>query len=159
MRNYEYHDINELGHPSSFVDGKAHPRFGYELRLMKETNRTMLENFNKVSQWIKKNCPHLNGVFKCRHDVYHWTTLVVEDGKAYLEHGSHGYGFSTALSIEETAVFSRGSMQRNAYAFKGVQFFPNSRLEEFLKQWPEIKQQVIAENSDQSTVYSDNFEA
>lgn len=159
MRNYEYHDINEMGNPSHFMDGKAHPRFGYELRLLADTNKIMIGNFNKVSKWIKTNCPHLTGTFKCRHEVYHWTALVVEDGKAYLEHGSHGHGFSTALSENETAVFSRGSMQGAPYAFEGVQFFPSACLEEFLKQWPEIKQSVILENKIQSGVYSENFEA
>lgn len=159
MRDYEYRDIHEMGNPRSFMDGKAHPNFGYELRLLAETNKTLLGNFNKVSKWIKTNCPHLSGVFKCRHNVYHWTALVVEDGKSYLEEGGHGYGFSTALSADETAVCSRGSTQGKPYAFEGVQFFPNSRLEEFLKQWPEIKQQIIIENKEQSGVYSEDFEA
>ena len=152
MRDYEYHDINE--------NGKAHPYyFGYELRLLAETNKTLIGNFNKVSKWIKTNCPHLSGVFKCRYDAYHWTALVVEDGKSYLEEGDHGYGFSTALSVDETAVITRWSTQSKPYAFKGVQFFPNSWLEEFLKQWPEIKKQVIIENKEQSGVYSEDFEA
>jgi hypothetical protein len=50
-------------------------------------------------------------------------------------------------------------MQRNAYAFLGVLFFRNERLEEFLSQWPYIKQQIIAKNDIQRNVFSNTFTA
>ena len=131
----------------------------YEERLLEETNEVLVENFNKVAKWIQENCPHLNGKFSCRHNPYYWIKLVVEEGKAYLEEGDHGYGYSLALSTTETATFSRGSMQRTPYAFQGLQFFRNDRLEEFLKQWPSIKEDIIVENASQRNVFSDDFEA
>lgn len=144
MRNYRYCEIEERS---------------YEKRMLEQTNKVLISNFNKVAQWIETHCPNLNGTFSCRHDPYYWVKLVVEDGKAYLEEGSHGYGFSTSLSSSETATFSRGSMQSIPYAYDGVQFFRNDRLEEFLKEWGTIKTRVIAENEVQSNVFSEHFEA
>ena len=158
-RNYEYHNINEMGRPSSFIDNVARPRFSCELRLINDTNPILLENFNKCARWIADNCPRLNGVFDCRHNPYYWVRLVVENGKAYLECGSHGWGFDIALSLQETAVHSRGSCQRNSYAFRNVQFFRNDRLEVFLSQWSCIKSAIIAKNIIQSRCFSESFEA
>lgn len=155
-RDYEFHDINEQYSVARTVDGKVYPRFGCEQRLLEKTNKTLIENFNKVAEWVSQYCPTLNGEFFCQHNTYHWTALKVEDGKAYFEYGSHGYGFDLALSITETAVFSRGSMQRTPYAF-AVQFARNDRLEEFLKQWASIKAQIVAEYNRQQSVYSHDF--
>lgn len=88
---------------------------------------------------IEENCPKLNGVFECRFNTYYWIKLVVENGKSYLECGSHGSDFTYALSKTETATFSRGSMQSKPYAYKDTFFFRNERLEEFLSQWETIK--------------------
>lgn len=131
----------------------------YEQRMLESTNKMLIANFNKVAKWIEENCPHLNGEFSCRHNPYYWIQLVVEDGKAYLETGSHGYGYSLALSTTETATLSSGSMQCTPHAFNGLQFFRNDRLEEFLKQWQSIKAEIIAENASQRNVFSDQFEA
>lgn len=155
MRHYEFHDINEMSGPN-VVCNHEHPRWGCEQRLHGMTNKTLIENFNKVAEWVYECCPTLNGKFFCQHDPYHWTALKVEDGKAYFEYGSHGYGYDLALSTTETAVFSRGSMQSTPFAF-AVQFARNDRLEEFLKQWSSIKEQIIAENCRQQSVYSHNF--
>lgn len=143
MRKFDYRDINEDA---------------YERRLLANTNKVLIANFNKVAKWIEKNCPHLNGEFNCRHNTYYWIRLVVEDGKAYLEEGSHGYGYSMALSTTESATFTRGSMQCTPHAYKGHQFFRDDMLEEFLKQWKSIKEFVIAENAAQSSVFSTDFE-
>lgn len=143
MRNdYQFYDINTRS---------------YEKGMLDKTNPILIKNFLKVCSWIKENCPTLNGKFDCPHNPYHWIRLVVEDGKAYLEEGSHGYGFSTALSSTETAVFSRGSMQSNPYAFNGSLFFSNIRLEEFLKNWAGIKPYLTAEYKRQSRVFSEDF--
>ena len=122
MRNYEYHTLEEEKQPSIY-------RFNYERTLRSDTDSRLLANFNKVADWIKENCPNLSGVFACAHNPFHWVKLVVENGKAYLEEGSHGWGYDIALSKDETAVFSRGSMQSAPYAFEGVQFFKNERLD------------------------------
>lgn len=145
-RNYKLCNINDSHHDC-------------EKRMFLNTNNILVNNFNKVAAWIAKEFPKLSGTFQCRHNPYHWVALVVEEGKAYLEEGSHGYGFDTALSTTETAVFSRGSMQRIPYAFDGVQFFRNDRLEEFLLQWPTIKTRIIAECNAKDTVYSESFTA
>lgn len=155
MRKFSYKDIYEQG--IGTFSGKLCYEHNVELDCYQNVNKSLIDNFNKVAHWIKENCPHLNGKFKCKHNPYYWISLVVEDGKAYLEEGSHGYGYSLALSTTETASFSRGSCQSMPYAFK-VQFFPNSRLEEFLKQWSEIKLKVKAEYDNQSYVLSDRFE-
>ena len=131
---------------------------GYEHSLLENTNKTMINNFNKVAKWIKTNCPHLNGKFKTSHDMYGWVALVVEDGKAYLERGSHGYGFDIALSTTETATMTTGSCQSIPSAFLDKQFFRNDDLEKFLKEWKDIKRKVIAENENQRNAYSDDFE-
>lgn len=157
-RNYHYNDINEMGDPRMFIDRKPHPRFGYELGLLEKTNPQLIANFNKCANWIAENCPTLNGEFWCRHNPYYWVRLVVEDGKAYLEEGSHGYNYSTAMSIDDTATFSRGSMQSIAKAFR-VQFFRNDRLEEFLSQWQTIKAQIQSAYAIQSNVFSESFTA
>lgn len=159
MRKYQYFDINELGLPSWYVDGKPHPRFGYELKLVATTNATLMANFQKIAKWVSENCPHLNGKFKCKHDPYRWIELVVENGKAYLEYGSHGNGFDVAVSTTETAVFSRGSCQEVAYAFKDVFFAHNNVLEKFISEWPNIKARVVESNAIQTIVYSDDFVA
>lgn len=144
MRKYDYRSIEERS---------------YENRLLDNTNETLISNFNKVAQWVEDNCPHLNGEFSCRHNPYYWIQLVVENGKAYLEEGSHGYSFHIALSTTETAVKSTGSMQITPYAFNGIQFFRNDFMEEFLKQWASIKERIIAENKAQCAVFSEDFVA
>ena len=144
MREYEYIDIN---------------RRDYERRMYERVNPTLMENFNKVADWVAKNCPKLNGKFNCSFNSFYWIALVVEDGKAYLEYGSHGYGFDVALSRDETATFSRGSCQKLPHAFKGVQFARNDRLEQFLSEWQGIKSAVIAKNNMQQNVYSEGFVA
>lgn len=158
MRNYLYLDINEENDHGT-IDGKIHPRFGYEKKLLSDTNKVLVGNFNKVAKWIEENCPTLDGKFECRHNPYYWVTLVVEKGKAYLECGSHGYGFCVAMSTTETAVFTRGSMQSQPYAFEGCQFFRNDRLEEFLSQWQSIKVRVIGAYNTKKMLYSESFEA
>jgi hypothetical protein len=150
--NYtNYRNIDEMGEPSRYVDGKAHHMFSSERYLLSKVDKRLVSNFNKVAEWIAKNCPNLNGEFECEHRVYYWIRLSVEDGKAYLETGSHGWAYDVALSATETA--SDGA------AFKGIQFFRNDRLEEFLKQWQTIKSRIIAENEKQTNVYSDSFVA
>jgi hypothetical protein len=144
MRSFKYFDLEEGS---------------YEWRLFTETNKMLVSNFNKVANWIKENCPKLNGKFQCRHNPYYWIQVVIEDGKAYLEEGSHGYGYDIAMSQTETATFSRGSSQKNPHAYDGVQFFRNDRMEVFLKQWPEIKEKIISENKSQMNVFSEDFEA
>lgn len=144
MRRYEFRVMEENS---------------YERRLLNQTNKVLVSNFNKVADWIKSECPNLNGEFKCKHNAFYWIKLVVENGIAYLEEGSHGYGFDVAMSKTETAVFSRGSMQSIPYAFNGYQFFRNDRLEEFLSQWGEIKKQIQEKNSIQTLVFSNDFTA
>lgn len=156
-KNYAYGNIYDK-HISS-VSGELCYRFSYEVKLLATTNATLMRNFLKVAEWIKTNCPTLNGEFKCKHAVYHWTKLVVENGKAYLETGSHGWGFDIALSTTETATFTRGSCQEFPHAFKKALFFRNDRLEEFLTQWPNIKAQVVAKNNVQRNVFSETFSA
>lgn len=143
IRNYDYRNITEMR--------------CYEKNLLEKTNKTLIDNFNKVAKWIECNCPNLNGEFKCYHQVYHWTKLVIENGKAYLEYGSHGYDFEIALSTTETALFTRGSMQGRAIAYK-LQFFRNDALEEFLTQWSHIKDSVIIKNAVQNKVFSSDFQ-
>ncbi len=155
MRKFSYKDIYEQGIGS--FSGKLCYEHPTELKTYQNVNKNLIRNFNKVAHWIEENCPHLNGSFKCKHNPYYWINLVVEDGKAYLEEGSHGYDYSLALSTTETASCSRGSCESTPYAFN-VQFFPNSRLEEFLKEWREIKLKVKAEYDSQSYVFSDTFE-
>lgn len=156
-KNYVYRRIDEI--TTNTMHGNPTLVYTFENTLLKRTDERLMKNFCKVAEWIGENCPNLNGEFRCKHDPFHWTKLVVEGGKAYLETGSHGWGFEIALSTTETAVFSRGSMQSNPYAFFGVRFFRNDRLEEFLSQWFDIKQKVIAKNNIQSNVFSDSFTA
>ena len=158
-RTYDYKDINEMGLSQWYVDGVSHPRFGFELKRIEKTNKSLLNNFFKCATWIAENCPNMNGTFNCKHSPYHWTRLVVEDGKAYLEYGSHGWGFDTALSLYETAVITRGSMQSIPYAFRNIHFFRNDALEEFLSQWEQIKASIISANKLQSNVFSEEFVA
>lgn len=156
-KNYQYFNLYErcIGSHS----GKECYQFGWEVGLKEKTHPTLLANFLKVASWVEENCPHLNGEFPCKHDPYSWTKLVVEDGKAYLEYGSHGYRFSIALSATETAVMATGSSQRNPYAFDGELFFRNDALEEFLSQWPAIKTKVITANRIQQNCFSEDFQA
>lgn len=159
MRSFEYHDINEMGNPIWYVDGKAHPRFSFEQRMLENTNPNLMANVMKVFAWIKENCPNLSGEFHCRHNPYYKIHLIVKNGKAYLCEGSHGCGYATYLSAEESATYSQGSCQGAPYAFKGVYFFRNDRLEEFLSQWSSIKNEIIAKNKLQENVYSNEFVA
>lgn len=154
-KNYEYHDLYEQ-HIGSYSNTMCY-RFSWEVKLYEKTNPTLINNFKKIASWIRTNCPKLNGEFNCRHQVYHWTKLVVENGKAYLETGSHGYGFTYALSETETAQKATGSCQCDPYAFADTLFFPNSDLEEFLSQWETIKVKVIAKNEIQNKVFSEDF--
>ena len=158
-RTYDYKDINEMGLAQHFTDGIARPRFRNELSQIENTNKVLLSNFFKCADWITENCPTLNGTFNCMHNPYHWTRIVVEDGKAYLEYGSHGWGFDIALSATETAVMSRGSMQSNPYAFRNIHFFRNDALEEFLSQWYSIKTAIQCANRVQCGVFSEDFVA
>jgi hypothetical protein len=152
-RKFEHHSFGEM---SKSIYNTPTPRFSYENGLFKKTNPVLLNNFLKVAHWIEENCPNLNGEFDCRHNTYHWTKLVVENGKPYLEYGSHGWGYDIALSTTETAVITRGSTQLTPYAFDEL-FFRNDALEEFLSQWQTIKQYVIAKNEMQNNVYSEDF--
>ena len=146
MRKYEYKHIKS----ASFV---------YEYGLLKRTNKTLVMNFNKIAKWIEENCPRLTAKFMAVENSRYWVKLIVESGKAYLEEGSWGYRFSTALSSSETAVMTAGSSQVIPYAFKGVQFFDNEKLEGFIKNWHTIKPKVINENEKQTNAYSEDFEA
>lgn len=159
MRKFEYHNIDEMGKPQWYMDGKAHPRFSCEKRMLENTNPNLIANVMKVFAWIKENCPNLNGEFQCRHNPYYKIHLIVENGKAYLCEGSHSYGYSTYLSAEETATYSQGSCQSAPYAFKDIFFFRNDRLEEFLSQWRTIKNEIIAKNKLQESVFSNDFVA
>lgn len=159
MRTFKYCNINEIGNARMFMDNKPHPRFSGELRALANTDTTLINNFFKVAKWIEENCPTLNGEFECRHNPYYKIHLIVENGKAYLCEGSHNVGYSTYLSTTETAVYTQGSCQISPYAFKNVFFFRNDRLEEFLAQWPTIKQFVMCKYKVQSKVYSDDFTA
>ena len=154
-RKYEYHTFDET---CQGMKGLTR-RFGYEQVLFEKTNIVLMTNFLKCAQWVEENCPNLNGEFSCYHEPYHWTKLVVEDGKAYLEYGSHGWDFSIALSRSETAVFSRGSQQSLPYAFNNCHFFRNDALEEFLSQWGVIKERIICANRVQTKVFSEDFVA
>ncbi len=142
MRNYEYHEID------SHI---------YETNLINKSNPILIDNFNKVARWIEENYPTLDGEFECRHNPYHWVKLVVENGKAFLECGSHGNGFDIAMSTTETAIFVRGSMQRKPCAFARCQFFRNDYLEEFLSQWKTIKALIIEAYSQKNMLY-ESFE-
>ena len=155
--NYSPRNIDET-HYSDYC-GKVVSRFSYEKNLLADTNPTLIRNFLRVCDWIATNCPNLNGIFNCSHDVYSWVRLVVEDGKTYLECGSHGWGWDIALSSTETAVMNPASMQKNPYAFKGNLFFKNNHLEKFLKEWSVIKQKVVDENNRQMLAFSDDFRA
>lgn len=155
MRKYSYHTFDEK---TQGIYGET-LRFGCEKNMLERTNQSLLSNFFKCAKWVEENCPALNGEFQCKHNTYYWIKLVVENGKAYLECGSHGWGFTTALSQTETAVFTRGSMQDLPYAFEGKHFFRNDRLEEFLSQWKTIKSQIVSANNIQTAVYDENFEA
>lgn len=155
MRKYFYCTLDEK---KQGIYGET-LRFSCEKNMLERTNQVLLSNFLKCTKWVEENCPKLNGEFKCKHNPYYWIKLVVENGKAYLECGSHGWGFDTALSQTETAVFTRGSMQDLPYAFEGKHFFRNDRLEEFLSQWKTIKSQIISSNNIQTAVYDENFEA
>lgn len=157
-KNYEWHDINEMGSPNMSMDGKSHPRFRFQQNMVGRTNNNLLSNFFKCAKWVEENCPNLNGKFPCRHEVYHWTRLVVENGKAYLEYGSHGYGFEFALSLTETAYMTTGSCQSRPYAFENIFFFRDDALEEFLSQWQSIKNSILSENAVQRKVFSNEFE-
>lgn len=158
-RNYTSHDLNEMGNPKMFVDNKPHHRFNYERGLLEKTNRTLVENFQKCARWIEENCPGLNGEFNCEHNTYHWTKIVVEDGKAYLETGSHGYPFDMAISLTETATASPGSCSSEKFAFKNCFFFRNDRLEEFLGQWQRIKYAICREYEKYKNIYDSGFQA
>lgn len=155
MRRYEYHDIDEITRKT--ISGNPALRFSWENGLLERVNKTLINNFFKCASWIEENCPNLNGEFECRHNPYYWIKLVVENGKAYLEEGSHGYVFDIALSRTETARMTTGSMQSTPYAFLGKFFFRNDRLEEFLSQWGSIKNMIVAKNNVQSRVFSEEF--
>lgn len=155
MRRYEYHDIDEI--TRNTISGNPALRFSWENGLLERVNETLINNFFKCASWIEENCPNLNGEFKCRHNPYYWIKLVVENGKAYLEEGSHGYSFELALSTTETARMTTGSMQSTPYAFFGKFFFRNDCLEEFLSQWGSIKNMIAAKNNVQSRVFSEEF--
>lgn len=155
MREYFYCTLDEK---KQGIDGET-LRFNAEKNMLERTNQVLMSNFLKCTKWVEENCPNLNGEFKCKHNPRYWIKLVVENGKAYLECGSHGWRFDIALSQTETAVFSRGSEQDLPYAFEGKHFFPNNRLEEFLSQWKTIKSQIVSANNIQTAIYDENFEA
>ena len=126
--------------------------------MLSKTDKTLLANVNKCFKWIEENCEGLSGEFNAVSDPYYWLKLVIEDGKAYLEYGSHGWGYDVSMSLTETAVFSRGSMQGTPYAFKGAQFFRNDRMETFLISWGKfLKSQIIKERDTKRSVRSANF--
>ena len=145
MKTFNFQDINK--------------GFGWELGLLKRTNKTLIANFHKVCEWIEENCPHLNGEFVCRHNPFYKIHLIIENGKAYLCTGSHSVGYELYLSKTETATYSQGSCQGNPYGFKDIFFYRNDRLEEFLSQWGSIKRQIILKNEMQNKVYSEDFVA
>lgn len=156
MRKFIYKSLEEQ---ITNNRGELCYKHSWERGLLEKVNKKLVANFNKVAKWIEENCPNLNSKFSCSHDPYYWIQLVVENGKAYLEYGSHGYDYELAMSTTESATFLRGSNQCTAYAYDGIQFFRNNALEEFLKEWGSIKERVILENRAQSLVFSDNFEA
>ena len=82
-RKYEYHTFDET---CQGMRGLTQ-RFKNEQNLFERTNIILITNFLKCAQWVEENCPNLNGEFSCYHEPYHWTKLVVENGKAYLEYG------------------------------------------------------------------------
>lgn len=131
--------------------------FQFEFKQIEKTDKRLLNNFFKCAEWIEKNCRNLNGTFECKHNPYSWTKLVVENGKAYLEYGSHGYSFEYALSTTETATMTTGSCQSDPYAFENTFFFRNDALEEFLREWASIKNSIIIENEIQNKIYDENF--
>ena len=154
MRKYYIpQNINE----STIINGKPCKKFVYQNNLLQKVNENLINNFFKCAKWIEENCSSLNGEFRCRHQPYHWTKLIVENGKAYLEYGSHGYSFEIALSTTETAYKSTGAYVVNTYAFENVFFFRNDALEEFLSQWATLKFEIISKYRTQSDIYSIDF--
>lgn len=159
MRIFEYHDIDEMGRAEWFMDNIARPRFSLEQKMIEQTNPQLLANFMKVAKWVEDNCPNLNGKFSCRHNPSYKIDFIIENGKAYLCYGSHSVGYALYLSSTETAVYCQGSCQGAPYAFKGIFFYRNDRLEEFLSQWPLIKARIILANEVQRKVFDENFQA
>jgi hypothetical protein len=159
MRDFDYHDIDEMGLAQNYMDGIARPRFRSEQMMVESTNPQLLANFMKVAKWIEDNCPNLNGEFSCRHNPFYKIDLIIENGKAYLCYGSHSVGYALYLSSTETAVYSQGSCQGAPYAFKGIFFYRNDMLEEFLSQWQTIKARIILANEVQRRVFDENFQA
>ena len=137
----------------------THPISGYAQTLSNKLNPTLLANFKKVCKWIKDNCPNLNGEFHCRHNPYYKIHLIVEDGKAYLCEGSHGWGYGLYLFEDGSAEYSQGSCQSSPYAYNNIYAFRNNRLEEFLSQWQGIKVQIESAYRVQSNVFSEDFVA
>lgn len=45
MTSFEYHDINEMGKASSFIDNIARPRFRNQIKMVENTNPTLMANF------------------------------------------------------------------------------------------------------------------
>lgn len=129
---FEHKDITTLG--------------GFNKQMFEKVNRSYISNFNEIAEWIKNNYPNLNGKFELPHNPYYWIKLVVVNGKAYLQTGSHGYSFDIQLSTTETALLVSGSEQRIPYAYS-AQFFRNDRLLKFLENWKMIKQQIIAKGN------------
>jgi hypothetical protein len=84
--------------------------------------------------------------------------FIVENGKAFLECGSWGWGFDIALSNTETATFVRGSMQRWPQSFSNVFFFHNHLLVNFLQEWSTIKNTLIEQEQKQTLIFSDDFQ-
>ena len=128
----------------------------YETRLVNNTNPTLLSNFKKVANWIKENCPNLNGEFHTSHNAFYKLDLIVENGIAYLCSGSHSCGYATTLSEFGTDFYSQGSCQSIPYRFEGHYGFSNDYLEKFLKEWPSIKERIIEESCCASCILSSN---
>lgn len=53
MRKYNFRNIEENS---------------YERRMLGNTSKALISNFNKVAKWIEENCPNLNGEFRCKHN-------------------------------------------------------------------------------------------
>lgn len=150
MRKYYMpQDINKT--TISEVSGKLCKEFGYQNNLLKQVNENLINNFFKCAKWIEENCPSLNGEFRCRHQPYHWTKLIVENGKAYLEYGSHGYSFEIALSTTETAYKSTVLIWQILMLLKMCSFSVMMHLKNFyhngqhlnLKLYPNIEHNLI----------------
>lgn len=132
----------------------------YQLKHINDYQQKLVKNFLKCCEWVKDNAEGetIDGI-RMPHQVYYKIEVEVEDGELYVSYGSHGAGFEIRMSRFGSDVMVQGSEQHTPYRYENVHCGREDRIEEFLQNWTNVKQQILNTIDMRKRLSSDDFVA